>query len=273
MTKDKKIDIKKEVDAEEPELYVEPPKLTGRDALGVILALVALVVIGIGGYIWLNPQLSAASLFKHQQPAASAKNAASTTAPAAGTTNAAPGGAGSMPGMDMSGQTTDQNSQSSATTSSAPAAETSTQEQAKAPAESTAAAVPASESAAAETKPEHFICDFCGMFADSSRSYVIAQWTDGMTSHHDSWDCVSKYGKANKMTLASAKVLDFTSQKGAPVMLDAAGAWYLYKTKKSVSGSMPPNVAAYASRAAAEKAQPAMGGETLDFAGLKAKWE
>ena len=56
-------------------------------------------------------------------------------------------------------------------------------------------------------------------------------------------------------------------------MLDASAAWYLYETKHNVENSMPPGVAAYPDQAAARAAQPEMGGEVVDFAGLKAKWE
>ena len=36
---------------------------------------------------------------------------------------------------------------------------------------------------------------------------------------------------------------------------------------------MPPYVAAFADRAAAEGAQAELGGEVVDFAGLRANWE
>jgi nitrous oxide reductase accessory protein NosL len=49
-------------DHPEGEFYVEPAKLTRKAAMGVVLALLALTVIGVGGYIWLNPNLSVSEL-------------------------------------------------------------------------------------------------------------------------------------------------------------------------------------------------------------------
>ena len=56
-----------------PELYVEPTPMTRRDSVGVSVALIALAVIGITGYVWLNPNLSMRSmqaLGKREQSAA-----------------------------------------------------------------------------------------------------------------------------------------------------------------------------------------------------------
>jgi nitrous oxide reductase accessory protein NosL len=47
---------------EEPELYVEPARMRTKDTVGVVLALLALALIGIGGYIWLNPALGIENL-------------------------------------------------------------------------------------------------------------------------------------------------------------------------------------------------------------------
>ncbi|HES58679.1 MAG TPA: hypothetical protein ENO21_04545 [Firmicutes bacterium] len=45
---------------EVPELYEEPPKMTVKDTVGVIVALLALFVIGWLGYLWLTPGRSLA---------------------------------------------------------------------------------------------------------------------------------------------------------------------------------------------------------------------
>jgi hypothetical protein len=68
-------------------------------------------------------------------------------------------------------------------------------------------------------------------------------------------------------------VSHFGGDPASPHMLAAASAWYLYGTTKKVKGSMPPYVAAYPDKAAAMAAQPEMGGEAMNFAGLKAKWD
>jgi nitrous oxide reductase accessory protein NosL len=50
----------------ESEFYAEPAKLTRKDAAGVVIALLALAVIGLGGYVWLNPNLSVSGLLARQ---------------------------------------------------------------------------------------------------------------------------------------------------------------------------------------------------------------
>jgi len=45
-------------------LYEEPVPLTRRDMAGVILSLVALTVIGLGGYIWITPGLTLGDVLK-----------------------------------------------------------------------------------------------------------------------------------------------------------------------------------------------------------------
>jgi len=203
------------------EFYIEPPRIGTRDAIGVVIALVALVVIGVLGYVWLNPRLSFSNLL-HRQPRPSSTGAVPSTAGASqtGASSTSQGGAAPQ------------------------------------------AATPAAE---------EFACDYCGMPTTRSQSYIIATWQGGRTSHHDSWDCVFRFGGQGKLSLASAQVSAYGVE---PVnMLDAAQAYYLYDTTKKVKNSMPPSVAAYASRSAAEAARPEMGGELLDFTGLEKKWE
>ncbi|MCH7472236.1 nitrous oxide reductase accessory protein NosL [bacterium] len=187
------------------ELYEEPPKLTGRDIGGVIVALVALACIGLAGYVWITPGLGFAGLLSRGADRTDSSN----------------------------GQVT----------------------------------------AVADTKHESIRCEYCGMFADLSASYVMAQWTDGDLTHHDSWDCMFNHGRDEDLTLQSAMVSHYGMSIENPHWLAADETWYLHDTKESVKGSMPPYVAAFASRGEAEAAQPEMGGEVLDFAGLRIKWE
>jgi NosL len=42
---------------QEEEYYVEPPRMGAGDAAGVIGALLALLVIGVAGFVWLNPEM------------------------------------------------------------------------------------------------------------------------------------------------------------------------------------------------------------------------
>lgn len=228
--------------AEEPELYEEPPRMTAKDAAGVILALVALTVIGVAGYIWLTPGMGFADLLPGRTPQ-------QTSMPAAA---AAPGAQehSEVPHDVME--------------ASAPAEET---------AELPAAAEPMSEEPAAQVAYDPDVrCSYCGMFAARSGSYAIAQWSDGSQTHHDCWDCLLNYGVEEGLTLSGATVVEHGSAQDSPRWLDAEQAWYLYDTK-AIKGSMPPYVAAFADRAAAEGAQAELGGEVVDFAGLRAYWE
>lgn len=231
----------------EEELYVEPPRLTGKDLAGVIVALLALAVIGCSGYVWLNPDLTWSNLLARKTAATEQAVAVSVTKRDTEThsQNAAPG----VPAT-------------SATTKSAtPATETA--------GTGTDSPPPAAGAAAAED----FSCAQCGMDASRSASHVIAHWAGQGSGHFDSWDCAFKYAKDQGQTLTSAEVNQFGDDPARPKMLAAATAWFLYDTKTKVPGSMPPYVAAYPDEAAAKAAQPEMGGEAMDFAGLKSKWE
>jgi hypothetical protein len=253
------------LDLEEPELYVEPPRLGAKDITGIILALVALGVIGFSGYVWLNPDMSLTQLLAHRPAATAPVSPATSTADAAGTaTDSANSGSSTAPPVpDMNPET------------GSAAAETSHQSAPVAGAGKTTAAAgnnPAATSPAADRAPTAVPsndCPYCGMFADKSLSHIIAKWSDGSATQHDSWDCTFSYGKQQGLTLASAQVLDYASHR----MLDAAGAFYLHDTTEKITGSMPPFTAAFPDRADAEAAQSGLGGEVVDFAGLKSKWD
>jgi hypothetical protein len=235
----------------EPELYVEPPRLTARDMAGVIAALLALAVIGFAGYIWLNPDLSWNNVFAGKHTAT--EQAGAPSVPKRGTETESQNSMPGMPGMPAAPATTEK---------------TGTQETSATNAESGS-----QTPAAGGEATEDFTCAQCGMDASRSASHVIAHWADSGSGHFDSWDCTFKYAKDQAKTLSSAEVNRFGDDPASPQMLAAAKAWFLYDTKMKVTGSMPPYVAAYPDAAAAKAAQPEMGGEVLDFAGLKAKWE
>lgn len=184
----------------EQELYVEPTQMGTRDTLGVVVALIALAVIGISGYVWLNPKLDAHNFMAF----------------------------GKKPDMQV-----------------------------------------ATEPGAAA---EHIACPYCGMYADSSASTVSAMFEGGGSGTFDSFDCLFNYMKENNVKLDSATVRDYEAQ-GDDKMIDVNDAMYLYDTTAEVSGSMQPYVASFVSRAKAEEARKTMGGEVMDFAGLKGKWK
>jgi nitrous oxide reductase accessory protein NosL len=54
----------------EQELYVEPAQMARRDTIGVVVALLALALIGAAGYVWLNPNLDFGTLRLAGRPAA-----------------------------------------------------------------------------------------------------------------------------------------------------------------------------------------------------------
>lgn len=212
---------------EEPEFYVEPLRMGARDLAGIILALVALAIIGYSGYIWLNPTLGyrdALRLGKLQSPVSGMTQAA---APVRETVR--PSG--------------------------------SSQEQ----------ATGAAASGGAEQSAEDATCATCGMDSLKSLSHVIATWSDGKVTHHDSWDCMFNFEKSFQKKFVSAQVRNYESPGDAPEMLAAAKAYYLYDTKETVTGSMPPYVAAFPTRADAESHRAKLGGEVVDFSRLKSK--
>ncbi len=204
----------------EADFYVEPAQLRGGDIAGVILALLALAVIGISGYVWLNPHLSAADLPTLLR-----------------------GKAGSA---------------DSKITQSAGSETTAADNAAKDPA----------DSALAETGS----CPYCGMFTANSAAHVEAHWSNGSETDHDCWDCTFNWGRQAGLQLEHAQVVDYPTAGDSPQWLEADKAFYLYDTEK-LEGSMPPYVAAFADKAAAQAAQGELGGELLDWTALRSRFE
>jgi nitrous oxide reductase accessory protein NosL len=192
----------------EEELYEVPPRMTVGDTVGVVVALIALLVIGWLGYLWLTPGKSLADAFRF-------------------------GG------------------------SSDPANTTMAEMQ-----DGTAG------DAAAATENR---CEYCGMFADKSMSQVRATYADGVQKAFDSWGCLFNYTRDNDLELAAVSVVDHTSSLDDPEWLDAGNAAYLFGLEH-VEGSMSPFVAAFADADTARAQMDELGGELLDYAGLRAKW-
>lgn len=258
----------------EPTIYEEPTRLGWQDKLGVVAALIALAVIGVAGYIWLTPGLEFDTLLARleaaRQPApqaaspqsASASDAAGTKASASAVSPSA------MPGMveheqgmvsANSGATDGNNPQANTVPSS-----NGSQTEPVATADDPLAGV---NLIVGDTD-----CATCGMSGPASGSHCVALWNDGARTHHDCWDCLFTYGKERGLSLVRAVVIAHGGGQESPRWLEASRAWFLYGTSR-IEMSMPPYVAAFASRAAAEAAQPELGGELLDFAGLQAHWE
>jgi nitrous oxide reductase accessory protein NosL len=350
---------------EEPELYVEPTRMTRRDTLGVIAALVALVVIGISGYVWLNPKLGASNVLAVLPGRGAVKEQGETEvfkvgvdadevrcpfcnmfAARSASYIVATMGDGTVQHFDSWDCVFKYSTEQDLPLVSAQvakhgeeigdplwltAAEASylydTTESIKgsmppgvAAFESEADAKQAQEelggsllafadliakwqfanyrpdmtvipktpgSAAEAAKQEaaesgdvladpgshtHDMgCPVCGMFANKSRTHVVVLWANGEHTHHDSFDCMFIHEKDNGMMLDQARVSAYSSRLESPSWLNAIQAFYLYGTRE-IEGSMPPYVAAYESRAQAEAARGELGGEVVDFAGLRKKW-
>ena len=252
---DHDLSVDSATDGETEELmYEEPPAMTLKDNLGVAFALVALAVIGYLGYVWLTPGKNIASIFSKADSAevgnysglAEKWNVTSTPAPVDHST------------MEMDGHDL-------AKMDSQPEM-----------AENTGDAGATPEPIASPMPHQHdheMNCPYCGMFADKSESHISAEWTDGTHTHHDCWDCAFLFGMENGLGLASATVALLGSPPSNPDWIDAQVAWFLYDTDKSVPGSMPPFVAAFATKDAAQAHQADWGGELVDFLGLQAKWD
>jgi len=214
-------------EAAEPEFYEVPARMTGADVAGVILALLSLALIGLAGYIWLNPDLGWTEVRARFAPPPAQSTASAPPSPAAGSTEAQAGSEASAPDMQPpAGSTTADRSATS--------------------------------------------CSYCGMFTDQTLGLVVASWSDGSTTYHDCWSCLASYEKEQGLTLDSARVLDYSSGLEAHRELDAAAAVYLYGVNE-LPGSMKPYVAAFENEASAKAAQAGLGGELLDFAGLRAR--
>jgi hypothetical protein len=223
---------------DEHEFYAEPATLNGRDAAGVVAALVALLLIGVGGYVWLTPGMSLAKLLGRGSAVQRPPVEAAGTASSGDTAAVAP----------------------AQTPASGPATL----------AQPGSTAADALLAAANGEREAH--CPRCGMFAGKSHAEVVAQWSDGSIAHHDSFDCVFGWAKDQGLTLQRALVLEHGSTPAAPRWLEAATATYVYDTK-SIKGSMPPFTAAFAATEAAQSAAAAEGGQVVDWEGLQAKFK
>ncbi|MCH7472238.1 nitrous oxide reductase accessory protein NosL [bacterium] len=121
-------------------------------------------------------------------------------------------------------------------------------------------------------------CENCGMFWDTSPTRVSVTIKADEKEEEHIFECMSCthtglveiYGDG--VELASLQVLDYaTFGAEEETMIDGMKAFYLYGVER-LKGSMPPYIAAFASEDAAKESQKELGGELLDFAGVKAKF-
>ena len=120
-------------------------------------------------------------------------------------------------------------------------------------------------------------CENCGMFEDTSATRVVATFkADGKTSDHHfvCLGCIQEYNDKTWDGMAEVigfTVLDYTTfGTKNPTMIDGTKAFYLYGTE-DLPGTMPPNIAAFATKEAAKQAQKTLNGEVMDYKTMWAK--
>lgn len=117
-------------------------------------------------------------------------------------------------------------------------------------------------------------CDNCGMFFEKSAARVSAtiEFEDQTYNHlFECLGCLHDYIHENygEVKPSELMVLDYaTFGTDDEQMIDGFEATYLFGTER-LAGSMPPYVAAFSDEDAAAAAQEELGGELVDFAGMK----
>ncbi len=89
----------------------------------------------------------------------------------------------------------------------------------------------------------------------------------GATAHLCSAICAASYVQKTPAQEATLKVVDFQTRALTP----APDAFYLKGSTLTVIGAMPPTVAAFSDRTAAEQAAKKNGGKVLDWKGVLAE--
>jgi len=245
------------------EHYEEPAPMTRKDAFGVVIALIGLVLIGAAGYIWMTPGVSFSALIPSASKVAAEPAVDHQSAPVA-TVQKLHNGASEDAGVPAEHSDMQPDAENTPGDTMAHAA--------AAPEQESEMGGDSSLLADPHLHDHDLNCAYCGMFSEKSLSHSVAQWSDGSHTHHDSWGCLFSYGQNAALALEDAVVLKHGSTPEEPVWIAAQQAWFLYDTKK-IKGSMPPFVAAFETKAAAQAAKAELGGEVLDFVGLSNKWE
>lgn len=113
-------------------------------------------------------------------------------------------------------------------------------------------------------------CAQCGMYSDRSTTHIVLAWQDETHSHFCCWDCAFKWQQSQQAVLSRALVVAYTGAVEDPVWLEATEAIYLVGTSR-LAGSMPPFVAAFATRETATAARAELGGEITNWQSLQLK--
>lgn len=124
-------------------------------------------------------------------------------------------------------------------------------------------------------KDEAPTCDNCGMFWLKSPTAVSTTVSFEGKKHEHLFECLGclhdkvheLYG--DKAQIEELEILDYTTfATGKENMLDAFDAMYLFGTSR-LKGSMPPYIAAFATKKSAEAKQDELGGQLVDFKGMQ----
>lgn len=108
-------------------------------------------------------------------------------------------------------------------------------------------------------------CAVCGMpVVDACQNRFEGA---GATAHLCSAICAASYVQKTPAQEATLKVVDFQTRALIPV----ADAFYLKGSKLTVIGAMPPTVAAFGDRKAADQAAKNNGGKVLDWKAVLAE--
>ena len=117
-------------------------------------------------------------------------------------------------------------------------------------------------------------CENCGMFWDKSATRVeFTVKVDGSEHTHitECFGCLHDFVHETygEVMPTAVSVLDYaTYGTKHEQMINAFDAFYLYGTER-LDGSMPPYVAAFATEKAAKEHQKKLGGELVDFPGMR----
>lgn len=118
-----------------------------------------------------------------------------------------------------------------------------------------------------KVEPTKMKCGVCGMHVDPDSENRF-EMTDGKDQKHNfcSSVCAIAYSDARPPKAGGLAVYDYDTH----ALIDPEKAFHLYDSKLTVAGAMPPPVAAFGTRAAADAAAKMHGGKVLKWEELRA---
>ncbi len=118
-----------------------------------------------------------------------------------------------------------------------------------------------------KVEPARMKCGVCGMHVDPDSENRF-ELTDAKENKHNfcSSVCAIAYADVYPPKTGGLTVYDYETHQ----MIDPEKAFHLYDSKLTVAGAMPPPVAAFGTRAAADAAAKKHGGKVLKWDELRA---